>query len=51
MQINPKPLHYNRIFLDYIPLTKRPETEISLPKLEKWNRDGFTVTEWGGLKR
>lgn len=51
MEIDPKPDSLYRVFLDYLPLNSEPEFGIDPQKLEKIQRRGFTVIEWGGLKR
>ncbi len=51
IDINPKPDSLYRVFLDYLPLTSKPIFEIEPQNLEKIHREGFTVIEWGGLKR
>jgi hypothetical protein len=51
MTVNPKPDTTFRIFLDYSPLTQKPE---QLPQPQSLNtlvRNGFTLVEWGGLKQ
>lgn len=51
MTIYPKPDTLFRIFLDWLPLNKKPPFNIQPQYLDKVNRTGFTVVEWGGLKR
>ena len=50
LEINPKPNIVIRILMDYKPL----EEPVKIPELklpETPQREGFTVVEWGGLKR
>ena len=49
MSINPKPDSIYRYFMDYDVLTK--PISIAPQKLEKIKRNGFTVVEWGGVKK
>jgi len=52
MQITPKPDKVFRIFLDWDNFKTKPDFEIQPQILDKLNsRDGFTVVEWGGLKK
>lgn len=52
MQITPKPDKVFRIFLDWDNYTSKPNFEIQPQILDKLsNRSGFTVVEWGGLKK
>jgi len=51
MNIIPKPDKLYRLFLDYLPLSEKPSIKINAPTLPKIERGGFTVVEWGGLKR
>jgi hypothetical protein len=51
MNISPAPNTLFRVFLDYQPLTKKPATPIQPQNLTKVQRNGFTVIEWGGLKK
>ena len=51
MTVSPKPNTIFRIFLDYLPLNEKPKTEIIPQSLNKLVRHGFTLVEWGGLKR
>jgi len=50
MQIIPQPKNVFRLFMDYLPLKYKPST-IEPQTLSKVVRDGFTVVEWGGLKK
>lgn len=51
MHISPQPDSVYRIFLDYIPLVSAPNYILQPKKLEPIVRKGFTVVEWGGLKK
>ena len=51
MYINPSPQTVFRLFLDYLPLVQKPEEEPEPQALHRLFRNGFTVVEWGGLKR
>ncbi len=51
MEVTPRPDTIFRIFLDYTPLTIKPKSEIQPQTLNKLIRNGFTLVEWGGLKR
>lgn len=51
MTIDPTPNTTFRIFLNYIPLTSKPTSLPQPQKLNKLIRNGFTLVEWGGLKR
>ena len=52
MQITPKPDKVFRIFLDWDNYKTKPDFEIQPQILDRLNsRDGFTVVEWGGLKK
>lgn len=51
MTVEPKPNTVFRIFLDYLPLSEKPKNEIIPQSLNKLIRHGFTLVEWGGLKR
>ncbi len=51
MNISPKPDHYYRIFLDYLPLVSKPSVSPLPQKLVRWILQGFTAVEWGGLER
>lgn len=51
LSIMPKPDVLFRIFLDYVPLNSWPNQTIQPQILNKITRKGFTVVEWGGLKR
>lgn len=51
MEVNPKPDTVYRLFLDYSPLLNKPEVDLQTPELNKLIRKGFTLVEWGGLKK
>ena len=51
MTISPIPNTIFRIFLDYLPLNQKPDSFIKPQVLNKLIRQGFTMVEWGGLKR
>lgn len=51
MTIAPQPDSYYRLFLDWTPLSKKPTNELRPQTIEKVVRRGFTVVEWGGLKK
>jgi hypothetical protein len=52
MQITPRPDKVFRILLDWDSYKTKPDFEIQPQVLDKLNsRDGFTVVEWGGLKK
>lgn len=51
MSIQPQPDSYTRVFLDYKPLVSMPKTVLEPQNLQKFDRKGFVVVEWGGLKR
>jgi len=52
MQITPTPNKVFRIFLDWDNYNSKPNTDIKPQILDRLtNRDGFTVVEWGGLKK
>lgn len=48
MKVNPIPNHYYRYFLDYIPLNAKPSVSIQPQTLNKIQRNGFILVEWGG---
>lgn len=51
MNISPKPTHVFRYFLDYSPLVTKPAVLPQAPTITPITRNGFTVVEWGGLKK
>jgi len=50
MTVTPSPDSVFRIFLDYQPLSAKPEALPQPQTLNKLHREGFTLVEWGGLK-
>lgn len=50
MTVLPVPDTIFRIFLDYEPLDSKPTHIIAPQTLDRFNRRGFTLVEWGGLK-
>jgi internalin A len=51
MTVKPQPNTIFRLFLDYLPLNEEPKISIEPQSLNKLIRNGFTLVEWGGLKR
>jgi len=51
MHINPSPDSIFRLFLDWSPLAQAPAVTPQPQVLNHVQRNGFTVVEWGGLKR
>ncbi len=51
MKISPQPDHLFRIFLDWDVYAQNPHITLEPQKLGKVERNGFTVVEWGGLKK
>src|SRR3989339_999259 len=51
MQVSPSPDTTFRLFLDYSPLTGKPQKIPQPQTLDKLVRNGFTLVEWGGLKQ
>lgn len=49
MKVNPKPDSVLRVFLDYKALSSKPAVDPTPQILQKFNRNGFTLVEWGGL--
>jgi len=50
MAVNPTPDTVFRIFLDWEVLAREPEQLPKPQNLQRLQRDGFTLVEWGGLK-
>jgi hypothetical protein len=50
MTIHPAPNTIFRLFLDYTPLTEKPQIIPKPQALQTLVRNGFTFVEWGGLK-
>jgi hypothetical protein len=51
MEVNPKPDTVFRVFLDWEPIDQIPQVAPSPQLLEKLNRKGFTLVEWGGVNK
>jgi hypothetical protein len=51
MKVEPEPKSVFRIFMDWAPLIEKPATYLEPQVLGKIQRSGFTMVEWGGLKR
>ncbi|MFA7308637.1 MAG: hypothetical protein WC045_01020 [Patescibacteria group bacterium] len=51
MQVTPQPQTTIRVFLDWEPFNAKPEMELKPQTLRHIDRSGFTLVEWGGLKR
>ena len=51
MNISPKPDTMIRMFMDYTPLVSMPNVLPIAPIIAPIERKGFTLVEWGGLKR
>jgi len=51
MNIHPQPDRYYRLFLDWQPLSEPLSMPIVPQQLDRIIRTGFTIVEWGGLKR
>jgi hypothetical protein len=51
MTVTPSPETTFRLFLDYLPLTAKPDILPQPQVLNKLVRSGFTLVEWGGLKQ
>jgi len=51
MKVQPNPRSVLRVFLDFLPLFEMPKKSIQPQTLPPFTRNGFTVVEWGGLKR
>ena len=48
LEITPNPDSVLRVFMVYKPLEEK--NEIEEPVLESFDRNGFTVVEWGGTE-
>ena len=48
LSITPEPDSVLRVFMTYIPLEE--PVEVPEQKLESFERNGFTVVEWGGTE-
>ncbi|MBI5123052.1 hypothetical protein HZA75_04305 [Candidatus Roizmanbacteria bacterium] len=51
MTVSPTPDTTFRLFLDYSPLVDKPQNLLVPQTLNKLARKGFTLVEWGGLKK
>ena len=51
LKIDPAPDTFIRVFLDWEPLYTAPKETIKPQSIRRIQRRGFTVVEWGGLKR
>jgi len=51
MQVTPRPESVIRVFLDFLPLNSANELSMPEQKVIHFDRKGFTLVEWGGLKR
>ncbi len=51
MKISPRPDSLLRVFLDWTPLSAPPAHAPKPEVLHPFQRNGFTVVEWGGLER
>lgn len=51
MTVQPQPETIFRLFLDYTPLVSQPDNLPQPQTLRKLIRNGFTLVEWGGLKK
>lgn len=50
MNVSPRPDSIVRVFLDWKPLASKPSVALAPQKLERMQRKGFTLVEWGGLR-
>lgn len=51
MSVTPRPDSIFRIFMDYTPLQSMPTTVPTPQNLDRVERHGFTLIEWGGMKK
>lgn len=51
MNVTPKPNSVIRVFLDYLPLSSSNSVSVEPETVEHYDRNGFTLVEWGGLHR
>ena len=51
ISVSPRPDTSIRIFIHWEALSGKPESEIPPQTLYKTDRKGFTLVEWGGLKK
>lgn len=50
LDITPKPDHLNRVCMIWTPADNHRKVLMKPQKIEKLNRDGFDVLEWGGIE-
>ncbi len=50
MDVSPRPDTVLRVFLDYTPLSSKPAHDLVPQQLQRVERTGFTLVEWGGLR-
>ena len=50
LNIEPKPRHVNRVYMIWSQVDSHRKVLIKPQKIEKMNRDGFDVLEWGGIE-
>lgn len=50
LTIVPKPQHMNRVYMIWTPVDNHRKVFVKPQKIEKMNRDGFDVLEWGGIE-
>jgi len=51
MNVSPQPDSVLRVFLDWKALSSKPTVNLEPQQLKKFNRNGFTLVEWGGLQQ
>lgn len=51
MAVTPRPNSVIRVFLDFLPLAAAGEITVTPQTIKSYERAGFTLVEWGGLKR
>lgn len=50
LEITPKPQHLNRVYMIWMPVDNHRKVFMKPQKIEKMNREGFDVLEWGGIE-
>ena len=50
LEITPAPKHLNRVYMIWTVPDEHQKIVVKPQKLEKFNRDGFDVLEWGGIE-
>lgn len=50
LNVEPKPRHINRVYMIWSPVDNHRKVFMKPQKIEKMNRDGFDVLEWGGIE-